>query len=41
MLEFDSEEAFEADLDALAEGSDDLPILAPEATSRRSIYEGR
>lgn len=38
LLEFDSEEAFEADMDALAEGSENLPILAPEATLRSTIY---
>jgi len=29
---------FEADMDALAEGSDELPVLAPDAFSRESIY---
>ena len=29
---------FEATLDALAEGSDKLPVLPPEATSRVGIY---
>jgi Arc/MetJ-type ribon-helix-helix transcriptional regulator len=29
---------FEATLDALAEGSDKLPVLPPEATSRAGIY---
>lgn len=29
---------FEATLDALAEGSDKLPVLAPEATTRAGIY---
>jgi putative addiction module CopG family antidote len=29
---------FEATLDALAEGSDKLPVLLPEATSRAEIY---
>jgi len=31
-------EAFEAGLDALAEGSEQLPVLPPEAYSRESIY---
>ena len=29
---------FEATLDALAEGSERLPVLPPEATSRAGIY---
>ncbi len=29
---------FEATLDALAEGSDKLPVLPPKATSRAGIY---
>jgi Arc/MetJ-type ribon-helix-helix transcriptional regulator len=29
---------FEATLDALAEGSDKLPVLSPQATSRVGIY---
>ena len=29
---------FEATLDALAEDSEDLPVLPPEATSRAEIY---
>ena len=29
---------FEATLDALAEGSEKLPVLPPEATSRAGIY---
>jgi putative addiction module CopG family antidote len=29
---------FEATLDALAEGSEKLPVLSPEGTSRASIY---
>jgi len=29
---------FETTLDALAEGSDKLPVLPPEATSRAGIY---
>ncbi len=29
---------FEATLDALAEGSDKLPVLPPEATNRTEIY---
>jgi hypothetical protein len=31
-------EEFEADMDALAEGSELLPVLPPEAFSRESIY---
>jgi hypothetical protein len=31
-------EEFEADMDALAEGSESLPVLPPEAFSRESIY---
>jgi hypothetical protein len=31
-------EEFEADMDSLAEGSDDLPVLPPGAFSRESIY---
>ena len=34
-------EEFEADMDALAEGSEALPILSPEAFSRESIYADR
>jgi hypothetical protein len=29
---------FEAGMDALAEGSEQLPVLPPEAYSRESIY---
>ncbi len=29
---------FEATMDALAEGSDKLPVLPPEATSRAGVY---
>jgi hypothetical protein len=29
---------FEAGMDALAEGSEELPVLPPEAYSRESIY---
>ncbi|MGV3720046.1 MAG: hypothetical protein ACO1SX_03970 [Actinomycetota bacterium] len=29
---------FEADMDALAEGSDQRPVLPPDAFSRKSIY---
>ena len=29
---------FDATLDALAEGSENLPVLPPEATSRAGIY---
>jgi hypothetical protein len=32
-------EEFEAGMDALAEGSEQLPVLPPEAYSRESIYE--
>jgi hypothetical protein len=31
-------EEFEAGLDALAEGSEQLPVLPPEACSRENIY---
>ena len=31
-------EEFEADLEAIAEGADDLPILPPEALTREAIY---
>lgn len=31
-------EEFEAGMDALAEGSEQLPVLPPEAYSRESIY---
>jgi len=31
-------EQFEADMDALAEGSDQLPVLPPEAFTREVIY---
>jgi hypothetical protein len=34
-------EEFEAAMDALAEGSDDLPVLSPEALTRESIYGDR
>lgn len=38
--EFEREMAeFEADLDALAEGSENLPILPPEANHRAYYYE--
>lgn len=37
----DSDEAWEADLDALAQGSRDLPVLSRKATSREHIYEDR
>jgi len=33
--------AFEAALDALAEGSENLPVLPAEATSRTEIYRDR
>lgn len=38
MVDMDSEEAWEADLDALTEGYEKRPVLAPEATSRAAIY---
>jgi predicted transcriptional regulator len=34
-------EQFEAAMDELAEGMDDVPVLAPEALSRESIYGNR
>ena len=34
-------EEFEAAMDALAEGTDDIPVLSPEATRRESIYGQR
>jgi hypothetical protein len=34
-------EEFEAVMDAFSEGTEDLPVLPPEAFSRESIYEGR
>jgi hypothetical protein len=37
----DSDDAWEADLDALATGSDTLDVLAPDATTREHIYESR
>ena len=37
----DSEEAWEADLDALTEGHETLPVLAPQATTRAHIYGER
>jgi hypothetical protein len=36
-----SREQFEAELDALAEGSDKLPYLPPEALARESFYQDR
>ena len=30
---------FEAELDALAEGSEKMPVLPPEATTREGIYQ--
>ncbi|MEN6450374.1 MAG: hypothetical protein ABFC96_07785 [Thermoguttaceae bacterium] len=33
-----SDEEFEAGLDELAEGSESLPVLPPEAYTRESIY---
>ena len=36
--EVGSLEEFEAGMDALAEGSEQLPVLPPEAYSRESIY---
>ena len=29
---------FEADLEAIAEGTDDIPVLPPEALTREAIY---
>lgn len=42
-LEFDrgTLEEFEADMDALAEGSENLPVLPPEAFTREAIYADR
>jgi hypothetical protein len=37
----DSDEAWDADLDALTEGHQRLPVLAPEATMRDNIYGAR
>jgi predicted DNA-binding protein len=34
-------EEFEAAMDEFSEGTEDLPVLPPEAFSRESIYEGR
>ena len=31
-------EEFKADLEAIAEGTDDLPVLPPEALNREAIY---
>jgi hypothetical protein len=31
-------EEFEADLDAMAEGTDNIPVLPPEALTREAIY---
>ena len=36
-----SAEEFEAALDELSAGSEQLPVLPPEATSREGIYGGR
>jgi hypothetical protein len=38
MVDLDSEEAWEADLDALTEGYEKLPVLSPEATTRAAMY---
>jgi hypothetical protein len=35
-----SDEEFEAAIDELAEGSENWPVLPPEATTREGIYEG-
>jgi hypothetical protein len=32
---------FEAAMDEMAEGSEEIPVLSPEATSRESIYGHR
>ena len=37
-VDMDSEEAWEADLNALTEGHERLPVLAPESTTRAGIY---
>jgi hypothetical protein len=34
-------EEFEAAMDEIAEGTDDVPVLAPEALTRESIYGHR
>jgi len=34
-------EEFEADLEAIAEGTDDIPVLPPEALTREAIYGDR
>jgi hypothetical protein len=34
-------EEFEAAMDEMAEGTDDIPVLSPDATSRESIYGHR
>jgi hypothetical protein len=34
-------EEFEAAMDEMAEGTDDIPVLSPEATSRENIYGHR
>jgi hypothetical protein len=31
-------EEFQADLESLAEGTDDIPVLPPEALTREAIY---
>jgi hypothetical protein len=31
-------EEFEADLEAMAEGTDEIPVLPPEALTREAIY---
>ena len=31
-------EEFKADLEAIAEGTDDIPVLPPEALTREAIY---
>jgi hypothetical protein len=36
-----SREVFEAAMDALAEGLDDVPVPAPEALTRETIYGHR
>jgi hypothetical protein len=37
----DSDDAWEVDLDALAEGHERMPVLSPEATTRDRIYGER
>lgn len=41
LIEADPDEAWEADMRALSEGSENLPVLSLEDTSRESIYGAR